>query len=475
MIESEIISSKQKIRDAIVHLGGGEIPFDSPILLLPFKCHSHPNRLYHDNSHREDIARPIDSKTQSRFGGISVIEKANAFKCLIGNYHDVVQLGIDKEVVPEILQIIDKYIMVSDGGAYYLKEDIYRYNKRIAVLLGVFGFEPGHELSLKARESNPGGLNECLSAMVAMEDLYDAGLPMKNIACIVFAIAATIPFRGQRVFDELVDRFCALQVGLNQEEIDLAIKIAVETANCDVNDFREGDFIDFIQGTWRLLPEYSRALRDDDFQIVDYRKALLSTLIFLRDKVNYKNIFISFNGYPSDIEIKDMQHKAEKNLDIGILYIQAKLAAIGLLEAVASLVAMNKSLKNIAANMKHIDYVLSRELDKVSKTVYETLVSRQDDIDFDSSESPIAEYLFAILDEEIVLKIGFMVEDLLSSLNHPPRYREFLSQVRDILGRERFDVIMDGLAEVADIKEDEDENRAGKIRAISLILDSVDN
>jgi hypothetical protein len=271
----------------------------------------------------------------------------------------------------------------------------------------------------------------------------------------------------------LVYRLETTAVGLNADEVKIAALVAVETANCDVNDFKQADFLNFIRGTWRLLPEYSSGLRKEHFPVQDYRKALCGTMVFLRDQVKPKSIFNHCYGYPTKAEVNDMARKAEKNIATGVFYIQAKLASVGVLEAVGALAAPDESLRLLMGGLPRFSYVPPHgEYDDISQEVFSTLIDREDDLPFDSSQSPIGEYMFVHLTQEQIVRLSELVEHLFGAHDHEPRYRAFLKEVREMMGTVHFDFIINELAYVAGTVAN-DHKRALRIRSISLILDAV--
>ena len=136
-------------------------------------------------------------------------------------------------------------------------------DRDMTLLNAVFGFAAGQALGPF------GGLNEYLSAMLAVTQLH-AFLSHVQLLQVAMCIEATIPFRkpdaaGREWSDRLFER--SLQyaqdhaLGLSEADITAAVHRAVKLANSDVGGFSAVDTKFFLRNTWNLLPESNPNLR----------------------------------------------------------------------------------------------------------------------------------------------------------------------------------------------------------------------
>jgi hypothetical protein len=266
----------------------------------------------------------------------NLIDEENPIQTLAALYHDIVYYQVDLGFLPQIQRIISPYILEHSEGFLLLKlsasEDIL-----YSLTLSVFGMQPGQILSPE------NGLNEFLSALVMNKKLGWI-LPAKELLKITLCIEATIPFRGATEEDEdysyLLERR-ALQISevldlqISQTEVEQAVKLAVQFANRDVENFAEPDASCFLDTTWKLLPELNVPLRSSEvYTVIEYRQALQgmeSFLTYLHPDV----VFHQYRGVPTDEIYEQMVERAGKNIETARGYLQVKLVAQAILEALA--------------------------------------------------------------------------------------------------------------------------------------------
>mmetsp|Transcript_11191 Transcript_11191/g.36864 ORF Transcript_11191/g.36864 Transcript_11191/m.36864 type:complete len:359 (-) Transcript_11191:713-1789(-) len=184
-----------------------------------------------------------------------------------------------------------------------------------------------------------------------MKLLAKAGLSLRLQAQVCIMIAATVPFRGdgssmaQGLHERLERTNAELELGLTPAQTRATVREAVLLANRDVVGFAS-DIHDFLINTWDLLVESNPDMRSGDCTIGSYRRSMRGQLAFLRAlRQRTESIFNSFDGVPGERGVQFLRSRCEQNLDVGVQYLQAKLVASGLLEAVAeALLATGESL-----------------------------------------------------------------------------------------------------------------------------------
>lgn len=329
------------------------------------------------------------------------LENADPEFALAAVFHDLVYYSVDKMVHPALRGPLESRAVFLEGRIKIKKPDTEKtaYFKE---LLGVFGFAAGRELN--AAE----GLNEFLSACAFM-DLVGTKLPRAAFLAASACIEASIPFRRSEddagVFHDLSTRLTAL--GLSEAEVLSMVRRAVRFANMDVSDFQHTDPAYFLNNTWKLLPEiHPHLLLLGAYTLTDYRKALYGMKKFFQSLAPDR-IFHRYADEPSKKEYQGYLDRCARNLKIAVLYIQAKLLAAGLLEAVAALTGGNAPLVlfmgDAAAGERRSDR-LEQHLPPLPPVknpkdpVYTLLaVGRLSNSCFDIKNSPLALYLYLSL------------------------------------------------------------------------------
>ncbi len=179
-------------------------------------------------------------------------------------------------------------------------------------------------------QGNQLGKNEFYSALAFAGTLGDR-VGRKVTLEIAACIEATIPFRGPGALETL---YQSLQdLGLEAES---AMARAVHMANEDVASFQFDDPGTFLAGTWDLLPELNPVLRLSPlFSIGNYRQALERMEKFFAG-LKADQLMVSWRGVPTQEDLTAGQKRIESNLATAAAYLDAKLLAAGLLEALAA-------------------------------------------------------------------------------------------------------------------------------------------
>lgn len=228
----------------------------------------------------------------------SFTSAADPIQSLAALFHDIVYYQVDEGFIPEIQVIISPFIH-QIGEDIALSSHLLDEDRILQLTLEVFNFIPGKTLSPN------NGLNEFLSALVMAKKLQGV-VSDQDLLKMIVCIEATIPFQGKNEkgethFDILEQRlkninekyYCCL----DQSEIIEALRLAVTFSNKDVESFSEKYAGQFLDNTWKLLPETNVALRSAEiYSIREYRQALHKMEIFFSSSIRIMSS-INITGY----------------------------------------------------------------------------------------------------------------------------------------------------------------------------------
>jgi hypothetical protein len=279
-------------------------------------------RIYHSSKHVFDIC-----------------EGMNARQTLAALFHDMVYYQIDGGFPHNAEEILFPVIHFEE--ALITLNPIDQNNLSVKLCAEVFGFEPCQNLNFF------GGLNEFLSAIVAAT-LLAPFLKKTDLLAIVAIIEATTPFRKtdqseQGFIADLSIRIKKICHEFNlfdseasmNEYVDEVLIEAITLANQDVGSFAEGNHSNFLSSTWELIEESNAPLNAASFSTIqDYRGSLLRMEKFL-SSLKPNQIFHRYSNSPSKEKLSQMHLTAGKNIAFSCHYLSAKIAAIGIIEALA--------------------------------------------------------------------------------------------------------------------------------------------
>ncbi|EAY31921.1 hypothetical protein [Microscilla marina] len=341
---------------------------------------------------------------------LNVCHDMAPLQILAGLFHDVVYYQVDKCFLPQFEDLVLQVVTVNEQGVH-LKNDLSE-DYLIDLCLDLFNFAPGQLLKPDA------GLNEFLSAWVAVSYLKDF-LKAKDLMTIVACIEATIPFRpkddqGMNCFDHLELRiqhcFPKYQLSLALSDIEQMVRLAAGLANRDVENFADKDIGRFLDNTWALLPETNDMLwRPGVYYNQDYRVALSKMEGFL-SCLDPQNIFHHYKGAPDEQYLVLLKQQAHHNLQTSEEYLQVKILAITIVEALAKVTGGDAPVSLFLGDgiidgvEKAEDYLPPIELSDhlaYNDTIYRLLeYGRTSDTSFDIKNSPIGAFTYKLLGDK---------------------------------------------------------------------------
>ena len=387
--------------------------------ILIHECMSGDSRNYHSVQHVFEISTDF----------------TNSLAILAAMFHDCIYYNVDgalsdtqKEILKGVFQHDDQAsnsTSMSCRAHHKCEED-----KSLCMVTTLFGYEAGVEITA------PMGLNEFLSAVVAVRQLQDH-IPQKECAVIASCIAATIPFKNkpvegqkthmEKLFDYLVDANQEFDLGMSEDEMVETIQLAAKLANADVGNFGSDDIYYFLDNTWSLLTETNTTLRRSFlYSVLEFQHSLYKMNGFFHF-LDPAAIFASFRGSPSDEEIAKLTAQAKENLELGQKYVGAKLLSASVLAAFAELTGGDAPLSLFVGDLPsrhHQSQSIDDSLPKSEKPiffseeedveqhlnmlVYQILSGgRRSESSFDVKQSPLGAFLYGVVGDKglnIILK-----------------------------------------------------------------------
>jgi hypothetical protein len=374
------------------------------LAVMIYRVMSYQSRQFHTLEHVFGFLDYPDTRQRDGHARPAAADHETA---LAAAFHDLVYYQVDDGLPPDLDAQLAPYL-VFDGGTIRLAPLPTPGDVAYADCLALFGFEPGQELKPFT------GLNEFLSALVMAKSLAPY-LTRATIAAIAVCIEASVPFRaaspeGIGIGDALESRLLRLthETGLEMEDeaIRSAVTRAIAFANVDVKDFAASDPGFFLSNTWKLLPESNAPLRQKGaFSIREYRVALMKMRGFFRS-LRPDAIYHSYRGSPDEAEMRRLAETSRHNLDYALAYMQAKLLAVGLLEAAAEISGGDVPMPLFTGDLPRegqageaitsfLPTLPAPEWISTSNVVYRLLKDgRLDESSFDLKNSPLALYLY---------------------------------------------------------------------------------
>jgi hypothetical protein len=334
----------------------------------------------------------------------------DAIEVLSALFHDTVYVQVDRGISSVAEPYLLRYLYEENqqlliANAHHLVDE-----PSYKLCLMTFGFEPGQALPLME------GQNEFLSALLAAKILEDT-LPLSLIAQIIACIEATIPFRapdhnGLSSSDHLLRRLKKVnaQFGFSWSThlIEALVQRSVRLSNRDVENFYSPNPADFLEVTWKLIPETNHYLNGfKTYSIQGYQAALQRMEGFM----NYLKSDIIFKQYlnePTQEKYDIMLWGASRNLEVARLYLGLKLVPIAISEALS--LPDNVAFKGLDQCLPLIDapHLPVGPIEQAVISLFDRRVGF--DAQYDPSNSPLALYLLKTLGLDQAQNLIFKAE-----------------------------------------------------------------
>jgi len=309
----------------------------------------------------------------------------------------------------------------------------------------IFRYTPGQSIN--------GGLNEYLSALVAVQMLRDF-LPLEILAQIACCIEATIPFRQvdektgkshmELLHDSMKEARQIFDLKISDENLVVSVQQACLLSNSDVANFGTSDRHYFLDNTWSLLPESHESLRHKYIYSVEHFHAALFPMYKFFGSLQPAVVFHKFQGVPDESEMDLLTTECTNNLAFGRTYVGAKLVVLSLVSGLAVLTGGDAPISLFTGYLKASErhrstptsnrtssgrsqlsearkksqrasdffrqnsfYMLEQPAEnKCNQSVYEILANgRRSESSFDTKRSPWAAMLYASMGDEELTKV----------------------------------------------------------------------
>ncbi len=277
----------------------------------------------------------------------------DAIEILAALFHDIVYVQVDGSIHFNLTYYLAPLIEEDKGKLVIRERSEYGCDSTFEIVAAVFGFVPSQVLSPYT------GQNEFLSAVVTAKVL-EPFLKPAFIVQIAACIEATIPFRAKSesglspselLHQRLRTTNNQFNLQLTDAEIIQTVKRAVRVTNRDVGSFAHPNSAVFLSSTWNLLPETNHNLQKSGaYTVRDYRIALQKMSSFM-DFLNPELIFRQFQGEPDDQTYHNLVQRAGRNLAVGRLYLESKVVAIAILEALSLRIGSDVSLSILVGEL----------------------------------------------------------------------------------------------------------------------------
>jgi hypothetical protein len=346
---------------------------------------SAPGREYHNHDHVCELTHDGDS-----------------LEVIAALYHDSVYIQVDQDLPMSMKSELAQVLAHEASGwrilpaAAGIAGDVLAvFNKKIGDIVGGMS-----------------GLNELASALVMNIQLASALTREQRIA-VAACIEQTIPFRADPV-TPLHDRLVLL--GFDGKLLDETMRRAVRLGNRDVENFADNDAANFLDNTWKLLPESNPALHSPlVYTVRDYRIALQKMEGFL-SKLPAERVFHAWHDEPKHEIYARHVARTTGNLELAGRYLRAKLYAICIMEAIADATGGDVPVDYFMGAPKiHLSRTDLRRIEQflpdlppakdVDSSLQDLLAKgRASESSFDTGPSPISAFLHAAVGEAAVMK-----------------------------------------------------------------------
>ncbi|MFM8321413.1 MAG: hypothetical protein ACKOC5_10895 [Chloroflexota bacterium] len=355
---------------------------------------------------------------------IHLVDEHDPVRTLAALFHDIVYYQVDLGFLPEIWEIVAPYLEPRES-AFQLSGGPASRERSFRLAREVFNLPLGQVIT------PAGGINEFLSAVVLNCQLgrfVPEALLFKMNVCI----EATIPFRGpgpdgRGYFEQVLERMRAINqrwgFELTEGELVQTVSTAVQLANRDVESFGDPSPQGFLYNTWKLLPETNVPLRSRYvYTIREYREALQRVQVFFKI-LDPQVIFHQYNGVPSDAEYQGLVARARRNIAVGQVYLQMKLLAQAILEALAEQTGGDAPLSLFMGDVPddivsdrledHLPPVADPPWVDTASSLYQLLASgRLEEPGFDTNSSPLTLFIYRSLTAEQIARSSLLADEM---------------------------------------------------------------
>jgi hypothetical protein len=440
-------------------------PLQAPVKHLvdvTYSAYATKTRVFHNQGHCADVTVLPPTFAGDYFDHHVATERRDEMRNLLkisGFFHDVIYAKVDGGIADTLREKLTTYGTFDTNTLSFTiaKEGLTPLQQGV---LKLYGFTPGQQVEPLGK-----GMNEFLSAVVALDAMRDAGLSEKQQLKVASIIEATFPFKGQEFIATRAERLkeaSALlsEKALSPDEQKETIKAGIAMASRDVGNFIGGSPLPdksehdrigvLVRGSWRLLPENSLVMRDRNYAPQDYTRSIQGMAEFLSlPFLKPQNLYHHYEGFPPDAQLRTMHQLAQQTIDGEKLYNRTKIVEAAFLESLEGVTrAPGESptaLPDFVAKLdvRKLEKKLPELKTETERAVYSLLSEgRGEAMSYDafaSGKSPIAAFLAERVGVTELAKLG---DEISKKLSAPPNtaesrqhaYPEIITSVINALG-----------------------------------------
>ena len=450
-----------------------------PFHVLPKRLKEYISDVRRLNKSIKDIISDIENK---------IITKKDIIAIKIAAHHDLVYIGRTEGLsttISKLLGISNRDIQLSrevHGSASCSAEDIDRQVNLVEeqnydgfriteIARLMFGYDMSDQLKSPAagNENYVDGLNEYLSAIVALFIERKLKTPLAYSLAILQGIVGSIPFKGQSHFYDMAENMKKvlklLQLkGLRSDDqiksfVEQATEIAVLFANIDVGDFgkskknakgeKVSDGLAVHYGIWEIIQE--GGFPAQTLTLKQYLAGIKRTHgfyhFFLRHNVG--NIFHHYDPNRTNQHMMEEYERfsahAKNIVYMAHLELTSVVVAIEIINAMLPAKALHRQADEFVQHFSHSIMFQTQEIKNENpydeQTIYNMGSDKVTEI-YTSVNVMATKFLSAIGSEKM-----FQLYE--SRVNIRDR-SDFLNEVKSVLGRNNFQILHDFVEQAAD-------------------------
>ena len=469
------IDAVAEVKAALSGLAGKALPASvQGTIDASYGAYAAKTRVFHNQSHCADVTVLPKAFSGNYFDQHVAAERRDEMRNLLkvsGFFHDVIYAKVDGGIPDNLLHTLAPYGTFDKSHLHFTVSKEGLSAKQMAVLK-LYGFTPGQQIEALGK-----GMNEFLSAVVALSAMQDAGLSEKQQLKVASIIEATFPFKGPEFVATRAERLKEASALLGQdvlspEEQKETIKAGIAMASRDLGNFVGGSPLPgvperdrigvLVRGSWRLLPENSPVMRDRHYKPADYTRSMQGMTDFLSlPFLKPQNLFHHYDGFPPDEQLRAMHKLAEDTIHGEKVYNGTKIVEAAFLEAIEGLTRQPGSPPaELASFVGKLDVrKLQKQLPvmntETERAVYALLSEgRGEAIAYDAfadGKSPIAAFWVERVGVEKLSQLG---DKISKTLNAPPNtpesrqqaYPEIIKSVIEVVGAHNAGQVLGALA-----------------------------
>jgi hypothetical protein len=353
-----------------------------------------------------------------------ICASASPLQILASFFRDLLKNYIDEETDPELDAVLKRFVIYEEIGGESVPKIVDSLPSDVErMVVSVFGYQEGDTV-LPHMELH-GGMDIMFSAFVGSQFMKDALTP-RQVCQMSALIEATIPFRRPQhagdptaleiLYQRLI--YCNQQFDLKMANAEIVetVQQGADLLNRQVGNMVTDDLAIFLDHTWSLLPEENASLRKRSlYTLYEYYSAIYKMYGFL-SKLDAPSICVSFHGVPAESEMTAFSLQLSINLELSIIYIQARLLSIALVVAFATLTGGDAPKSFFFGDLPAFHNISERlgeslPVEEVAATFCNAEVldvlrgNRMSETGFDTRNAPLAAFVYSHVGDTLLSEL----------------------------------------------------------------------